>query len=582
MSKVYWALGCAGLVVGVVVVALTGGDEASSEVAVAIAAPVLAPGLSAEEAAARLARAGLISGTGEARLLRLGSESGWAVFQTPGMPGPGERVLLAAWREGGDRFARSLAHLSSDGGASWSDRPGAPAGAEGEGFLFDLGGHAAGATVRVALALFDEGRELWLNHAGQDYRAQVAAPVALEWLGSVELSQDGLPRAPGEPLYLSHDLEVKVQTWPSSPDTRVVALYRLGDGEEREAPLRLVATGAGEHRNNLQWAARLPTAGLERGGRVSWRLEASAGGATRREERGGEGWSAQAELESPAPTWAAAGEYWWTPGEAGFGDLPDPFVFSLAGLDAGGGPLPAIELYVPGITDHPEAERIAAGGFVRAEAYSPFLSGHPGGEWRGGPLVFTGRVGNNARYRWNLLRAHEGTSGAEGLRPLSGAEVAEGDYGFKFRVSTDGGRSWHWLGTGGFPSGGENRTLRFAAGSDWRVPALLGDPRIPPTAVGARGERRLELFNDTGAPVRLSGFFLWGPAAFSVAIDGCARLAECAPVLTPGERRGVLVGFAPVARADRLEALLGARVEGHPDPKASSGRLAVRLSASAY
>ena len=212
MAKVFWALGCVALVVGVVVVALTGGGAPDSEAAVAVAAPVLAPGLSAEQAAARLARAGLISGTEEARLLRLGSESGGAVFQTPGLPGPGERIVFAAWREGGDRFDRGLAHLSFDDGASWSDRPGAPVGAEGEGFLFDLGSHAAGARFQVALALFDDNRVLWLNHAEQNYRAQVAAPAALEWLGAVELSQDGLPRAPGEPLYLFHDLEVKVQT----------------------------------------------------------------------------------------------------------------------------------------------------------------------------------------------------------------------------------------------------------------------------------------------------------------------------------------------------------------------------------
>jgi hypothetical protein len=571
--------------IGLSVALLRPGSQArqarrAAEKAVTLA-PAAAPApISAERAGAELVKGGLITAEEELRLVRLGSESGWALFQTPGDPGAGDRVVLVALCDGSRPFANALAHASFDGGQNWSDHPAAPTGTKGEGWLFDLGAHPAKAALQVALKLYGPDGELWLNHAGQDIRTSVGEPAGLEWLGTVELKQDGVPRAVGEPLYASHDLEVAAQTWPPSPDTRVLVRYQIDGGAAREARMRLTSVKAGQYGHNLGWTGRLPTAELPKGSRLTWTIEAQAAGTTRREDDGGKGYAAEISLDPPAPTWAAAKEQWWAPQEAGVRNLPEPFVFDPGQLDVGWGPVPAIELYVPGITDLPKSEDFATGGFVKVEGYSPFFSGRPEGEWRGEPLVFRERSGNNWRFRWNLIRGQEGIPGAAGLAPQGTQQLAEGDYRFKLRVSTDGGRTWVWLGTGDLPQGGSDRTLRVVRARRWVTPALLGNQKIPPTAVGAIGKQHLELLNDSAEPMRLSGFHLWGPEELSIVVDKCAPLAGCAVVLAPGERIGIDLTFAPKEKADLVEATFGAQVEGQPAD--AFGQVEARLRASAY
>ena len=95
------------------------------------------------------------------------------------------------------------------------------------------------------------------------------------------------------------------------------------------------------------------------------------------------------------------------------------------------------EVYVPGLTDSMEKpERVAAQVEYQVD----------GGAKQVAWLTFTGRVGNNYRYTWNLPREEMN-------------RVYWNAYAISFRFSTDGA-AWIRTGTADAPQGGSARTLK--------------------------------------------------------------------------------------------------------------------------
>jgi hypothetical protein len=126
----------------------------------------------------------------------------------------------------------------------------------------------------------------------------------------------------------------------------------------------------------------------------------------------------------------------------------------------------AVEVYAPGITDAYHPAPSGNPSLIRAEVYSPFFSGRPDGAWKGHRMYLRELAGNNWRFSWDI-RDFRNVSMAGPI----GVDCADaGTYPFKIRLSTNGGKSWKWLGTEGLPYGGQN--LSFEWDNHWNQPAI--------------------------------------------------------------------------------------------------------------
>ena len=409
--------------------------------------------------------AGLLTAGEAARIARLGGESGFGVYAAPAVPGAGERVVVAVVAEGAGapQAASSIARWTRDGWRTQTDTAASAFAQDGlAGLLFDLGSSPARARMELALRV---GEALWLSKSGSNYALAVRPPDRVAWAGSLGSWQNGLPRAPaGDTIFSGHELVVAGESWPQVPDAHAVLHWSSnGFAAIHHLPMSIDAVGAGPTGENTRWLASLD--GLAAGRTLTYWFEVASALGGFVDGRSGQNYGGPV-ATPPAPGWGEVGAYLFSkchdpPNDCHYGwyygsGMADPLSATPADYQVyAPAPAPAVELWVPGVTD---AGLPVAADFIRVEVWSPFFAGRTDGPWKAHAMAFKETHGNNWRYEWQVRIA-----AAAGM-PAIGADVpcpADGDYPFKFRVSTDGGASWSWLGTGGFPDGGANRTLHW-------------------------------------------------------------------------------------------------------------------------
>lgn len=540
---------------------------------VAIEAPELEAPLAERAAAVSTLEVALdAAGLPAASLLRqaavLGSESGWDVVQVPAWPLPGQAVrvvLVANTARPGPAQARL--RLSTDGWGQFTDSLGSVrATAEGVPYVvFPPMRFSQPVAALFAVEVGEPWGSVWLNRGGADYGFSVAAAVPLSWMGELAFVQEGLPRAGhGDVLFEGHSLTVTADTWPLTAGVDAALRWTVDGVVQPEVPMALDAVGTGVFGANARWTGTLDTGALPVGAVVAVSVRARNAGAALVDDRGGAGYQL---------TVAASPELdWWQVGRFGFSEchwngstcvagwqwqspLLDPFLATPSEFQAGGSmPYPSVELYVPGVTVQ-NVPYDPAGGFLRVAVSSPFFSGDPAGAWLRHPLRFREASGNNLRYDWQVREHYAPNMPAVGVQC-----PPEGDYPFRFEVSTDGGRTYTAIGDGAWPDEGEDRTmswLRFGtAPSLTTIPA--GALQIADTAVGSVSFGTITLVNTSGEPLRFSELAFDQPA-FSVRSQGCPA-GGCPVQVAPGAQAPLQVRFAPTA-AGVVSGELSMRIE---------------------
>jgi hypothetical protein len=428
--------------------------------------------------AAALLQQGVISASEAQMLVPLGTEGGWTVMLTPGLPSNTARLSMiavgqpVAAGQSGQSTTSPIARWSTNQWGSFTDTAGqlytvntAPV------LVFKLADPTQignGAFIQAAVRVGGA----WLSQGGANYRFVIPSPYALSWLGAVTAGQQGVARAiPGQSLFAGHDTSVTVDTYPMLPNT-AATLHWTSDGYAtiHDVPMDLAAVNVGAYGNDARWVGTIPTSAMSAGPTVAFWAEASSNGpgGTLWDSRNGQNYVASV-AASPQATWAQLGAYQFLTSQSGWyygfaSTLADPLSATPGDFQAyAASASPAVEVYAPGITDAPGGASACAGGFVRVEAWSPFFSGTPGGAWAAYALPFVETSGNNCRFKW-LLQNTGFTQPPPGVTyPAGNGYPVDGAYPYKMRISTDGGATWQWLGTAGLPGGGGNRTVNWVA-----------------------------------------------------------------------------------------------------------------------
>lgn len=501
------------------------------------------------------------------RLLSLGTEAGWSVFQTPGIVGSNTRIKVVVVGPP-DSFAQSTAgtaRCTIDGWSTSSDRTTSPRDWRGQTVLaFDMGSYPVDTTLTCAWRIdLLNATQIWLNNQGCDYSTRVRAETPLQWIGGQRLSQDGLPRVMGvDPVYPKHPLTVEVRTYPQTPGTEVILHYTAdGFATIRRVRAAYGAVNAGPHGNDTLWRASIPAADLQPGKQVVYWVEAANPLGTLWDSRDGANYSIQVASTAPEVAWAEAGTVSYQPKYGPWSyhsGIADPLTFTMGRWQPPSAPpLPTIQLYIPGVTDRQDA-RDAAGKFVRVEVWSPFFSGSVEGEWKGYPLQLWETYGNDWRFSWQVRN-----SGCS-CEPPPGADslVQFGVYPYKFRVSTDGGETWSWVGTAGVPDGGQNLRIGWFINhhpsSAVQIPGAVEQPwgtiyDFGTVTKGKTAVRETQVVNRSPVPItitsRYGAAFVTDDAdgSFAAVLDGCADASLCQVSLDPGQAAALSLSFSPKA-----------------------------------
>ena len=432
----------------------------------------------ASSVAASLLQQGVITASEAQMLVPLGTESGWTVMLTPGIPNALARLSIiavgqpVAAGQTGASTAAPIARWSSDQWGHSTDTAGvqytvntAPV------LVFKLAeatqigsGAFVEATVRVG--------GVWLNNTSANYKFILASPNALSYLGGLAAGQDGVIRAiPGQTLLGGHDTSVTVETYPMLPNS-AATLHWTDDNQAtiHDVPMALAAVNVGAYANNARWTGAIPTGAMSAGPTVAFWVEATSSGpgGALWDSRNGQNYVASV-AAAPTVDWAELGTYgfftsmsgWWYGYNAGLANplsaTPSNYqVYTTA-------PSPGVELHVPGVTDAVGGAAACSAGFIRVEAWSPFFSGTPGGAWKAYALPFAETIGNNCRFKWQIQDISHAMTPPGVDYPAGGNYPVDGAYPYKVRISTDGGATWQWLGTSGLPSGGADRTITWVA-----------------------------------------------------------------------------------------------------------------------
>ncbi len=534
-----------------------------------------------------LVSAGLISSAELRQLVLLADEPLGALFVTPGVPGPNDDItlFLVQSSKGVEPITAGMARYTADGWSSTRDLGGTPFATGGlRGVRFALPPRGSVGPLEAALRLSLGSTSFWLNAGGDNYRVDVMPEVKLQWVGNLRAHQEGLPRAfGGEPLYTGHSLTVEIDTFPQMPGVEPVLRWSTnGQASLKSAGMSLAQLRTGGYRNNSRWTATLPASALSGSALELW-VEAKGPKNTLWDSRGGANYRGP-RAASPAVEWAELGAYRFNKCrfvdghcETGwfYGDgLANPFSATPGDYQVyAAAPSLAVELYVPGVT--PVAPVEPQSTFVRAEVFSPFFSGDPAGAWKGYPMDFSETAGNNWRLKWDVREFR-----APGMPAIGVDCPADGDYPFKIRLSSDGGKSWRWLGAAGLPTGGDNRTLRWRNVS--AVPQLTvdGSTAFPGVPVGSNRNRTVYLVNTQNAPINVERLSLEDASGtFSLTAPACSSLNSCQVTLKGGERLALQLRFAPKAAGD-VQAQVHAQLSDGSQSCGGRGDFPVTLSGS--
>ncbi|TNE48711.1 MAG: hypothetical protein EP343_14975 [Deltaproteobacteria bacterium] len=508
----------------------------------------------------------------EARLmLHVQQERSWDVFVTPAFPQANERVLWVALspKVTSGQAPTATVRWTKDEWKSHTDTQGNTFSWEGrQGYVFDLGKHITGTKLQAAFRVQWLQQDEWLNRGKQNYEIQVTTPKKLDWLGQVQVSQNGLTRkVPGDTVFAGQPVEVSVQTYPMTPGVDVNLHWTSkGFSNAQTIPMRLVESHVGSYGNNAKWEATIPTKLWSGDKELVFWVEAKGQDKTLWASRNGANYKAVIQ-KPPQPTWAQAGVYLWSKAHRlpdgswsymnwrYYPSLGNPFRATPSQYQAyASAPIPAIEVYVPGVTDNMK-DRDSLRGFVRAEVWSPFFSGSPQGTWKAHPMTFREWAGNNMRFQWNVREFRAPNM------PAIGVDCAvDGSYPFKFRLSTDNGTTWHWLGLEGIPQGGKDRTMEWQNQSYPPNLSLVGQRSGQPmewtSTTGQTTSRTLTFVNTNSHDVVVASVWLQSPTGWSLQIPGCSDPKTCVRTLKPGDRMNMDVAFSPATSGTSRNQLL--------------------------
>lgn len=514
-----------------------------------------------------LQASGHLAATEVRSLVYIRQEQSWDILRTPAIAGPTDRVLwiVLAPQHSDATTLQAMMRWTGNGWSTQQDTQASSFVWEGRpGFLFDLGQHPVDTEIQAAFRITTGNQTAWLNFGNQNYRVHIQKAQELQWIGYLQVHQSGLLRKiPGDSVFRGHGVQVTVETYPATSQVDVQLHWTVGGFEAtKKTPMSVSQIQVGTHRNNVQWSALIPTEHLTGSQELIFWVEARGVHNTLWDSRQGANYKARISTP-PAPTWAQAGVYTWSKAR----QMPDgswsymnwfyneqmanPLKATPDQYQAyASAPIPALEVYIPGVTDRPE-NRDALGQFVRVEVWSPFFSGQPDGAWKAYPMSFHEWHGNNARFRWNVreFRAPQ--------MPAVGVDcAANGLYPFKYRISTDQGARWYWVGTQGLPNGGENRFL------DWKnmsyAPMLTvdgqrsGDALTWEARAGQPTSRNLTLINTNSYTVEINRLWLQdNSTSWTLTVAGCSSLENCRKALLPGERFSLAISFtAPTNTAE--------------------------------
>jgi hypothetical protein len=487
----------------------------------------------------------------------LGSEAGWDVLRVPAFPGDREpfRIVVlastpreapvAGWLHG---TTTAWATTFDVRGAAMTTPDGRPM------YVWGPARLPAPTEVRFAVRVQEPQLDVWLNRGAADYVVPVTAPVPVTWAGDLWVAQDGLPRmGAGVPLFTGHDTTLYESTWPQSPDVAVEVRWSVDGVAQPPVTMDIAGVDEGQFAADTRWEATLPTAGLPPGARVRWTFVARSTGPDVIDDNGGAGFEREV-VAAPVVGWMDQGVYTFsqchwngvscTTGWAWSPNLPEPLDASPGQYQAyAAAPSPAIELWVPGVTDAPSWDP-ARSDFLKVEVVSPFFDDAQLGAWLPHPMRWTERAGSNLRYQWDVRDFR-----APGMPPTGPLCPDDGPYPYRFRVSADGGASWVTLGTSDFGTGwGADPTLLWQ--NFYLAPPLTQLPSGPlavgSAAVGATTQAQLTLVNTNNDTLELRGWAFDDPAPrWRASWPGCPDATQCTLQLAPGAQQAVRVTLQP-------------------------------------
>lgn len=512
---------------------------------------VQAAALTSPEVGAALAEKGLLKPAEALQLAQLGTDIAYEIFATPAVPGASDRIVFAvlAW-PGAAAPTSGVVHWSKDNWATQKDSPGTPVQVLGRAaVVFDLGTFAAGTQVRAAFKLVTPTAEVWLNNGNKDWLATVQATAALQGIGSLVAKQDGWVRKlPGDLVFTAHPLNVAVETWPEVPNVQVILHWKVGGGPVIDTPMAVDAIHFGGYGINTRWLGTIPAAQLMPGSNLTFWVEAKSPKNTLWDSQNGKNYLGNI-ATPPKVGWAQVGHTAFSKGwvmpdgsyKAGYAfqtGMDNPFASVPSSYWPP--PKPAVELYVPGLTDQDSALPAASGGFVRVEVVSPFFSGKPGGAWHSYKLDFLDKGGNNWRFDWNVRQHGSPLSGPNGVE-----WVDDGTYAYKFRISTDNGATWSWLGTAPWPAAGDNLSLSWKNLTIAPQLTVSGKTELPTIKPGKSATQKVELVNTSNDTFTVSACTVDPPVGpLGLATKGCPSAGKTT-VLAPGKRITVTLTFKP-------------------------------------
>jgi len=389
------------------------------------------------------------------------------VYLIPAHPRPGDQVFVAVRTNTYPVVAPVVARLTSDGWAtaadvaldSWCER---------DSYIYhgvELGSYSEPTTIELALRLHEVypvwERDVWLDNGGANYQIEVARAPELAWVGDTHLRVDE-HYIPSELTPANRDLEVYTQTYPVAAAQRVELFW----ADEDYASIQSVAmTGdaewVGDNGNNAQWKATIPAGDMNAGRAVHYwiRADDSAGNVL---WDAGDGANYTVVPRSFDVVWVGGlGNY--RPSSDAYregGNFNDDDSTSTGcnnhGASISSFSARAVRVYVPGLTDRDfgDGELEGAARLLRVELYTDAsVDG-----WTAMPARFARVQGNDFIYRFQWVRFGP---------PSCIPGLAAGNYGFKIRVSGDGGETWFWRGSEDGPAGGDDLVVQYSGGCSY-------------------------------------------------------------------------------------------------------------------
>ncbi len=221
--------------------------------------------------------AGLLAAATAQQTVLLGSESGYSVWASPAVPGPGDHVTFTVTSQSGASVAASgsVARWTTNAWSSSADTKGVAFSEDGvAGLFFDFGAQAKPEQVQAAFRLTVKGKSLWLSHSGSNYSLAVQAAGAVTWVGDTVSTENGTPIPTVGPVFAGQALSVASQSWPEVPDT-LALLHWSTNGYQaiHHNVMSVAAIAAGSTGNNTQWTSTIDADRLVAGTSLAYWVE---------------------------------------------------------------------------------------------------------------------------------------------------------------------------------------------------------------------------------------------------------------------------------------------------------------------